>query len=239
MAASNRNGFASSILAWLGGSTQQTGTRNFEGYTLYTPNSFRYSSLSTACQTALQAMIKCDSLTRAWTSSSYHGDLGNDTITDSVCDPGCTNGRFDDGSPYAINGNYIWYGVNETCQKDVSGDYCNNVISAFPTSQGVASMTTLQLCSSCYLGRLKMMQATRYSAYASMPFFQEILERAAVECGSVTATTTQPPRPVFCVSGNHHTVVAGDTCDSIALAHNVSCTSKEMFSITPPVPKPS
>lgn len=141
IAAENRNGFASSILAWFGGSTQQTGTRDFEGYTLYTADDFLHSTLPTVCQTALQAVIKCDNTTQSWTEAEYHGDLGNTTLTNSVCDAGCTQslaawvqgvntycaGRtFDDGSPPAMYGNYTWYGVNETCQRDSDGNYCNS-----------------------------------------------------------------------------------------------------------------
>ncbi|KAK4441988.1 pectate lyase superfamily protein-domain-containing protein [Podospora aff. communis PSN243] len=229
MAAPNRNGFASSILAWLGGSTRQTGSRNFEGYTLYTPDNFRRSKLS------------------PWTGISYHGSLGNDTLTASVCDAGYTQSlaewvagvnaqcgsatRFEDGSPLVLNANYIWYGVNETCLMDTNGNYCNTVIGEM-LEAGVANMTTLQLCSTCYLARLKMMQETRYSAYAAIPFFQNMLERAAVECPSVTATATQPPLisptttplPPICLSDNHHTVAEGDTCDTIAVAYDTCDT---------------
>lgn len=74
-----------------------------------------------------------------------------------------------------------------------------------------------------------MMQASRYSAYAVMPFFQEVLARAAQECSSKVATTTQEPlvsptavSTPFCVSNTYHTVAVGETCDTIALARNVS-----------------
>jgi hypothetical protein len=142
IAAQNRNGFASSLLAWLGGSTQQTGTRTFEGYQLYNEDLFTYSKFPKTCQNALSAVIKCDDYTRAWTEASYHGDLGNMTLTNSICDLGCStsinswisgvntycNGyKFDDGSPPAVLGRYILYGVQETCQKDPSsGAYCNS-----------------------------------------------------------------------------------------------------------------
>ena len=39
-----------------------------------------------------------------------------------------------------------------------------------------------QLCSDCYLGRLQMMQATRYSAYAAAEFFQYALALAVEVC---------------------------------------------------------
>jgi hypothetical protein len=135
------NGFASIILAWLGGSTRTTGARAFEGYQIYTADSFEYSKLSVACQNALQAAILCDDYTRFWTQASYHGNLGDAALTDSICDAGCASSlaqwvkgvntscaghTSDDGLPPAVLGNYIWYGVNETCQKDESTRaYCN------------------------------------------------------------------------------------------------------------------
>lgn len=130
IAVQNRNGFASSILAWLGGSTEQTGTRTFEGYQLYMEDNFQYSKLPAACRNALEAAILCDDYTRSWTQASYHGDLNNVTLTDSICEPGCASSlttwiagvntycsgyTFDDESPPAMLGKYISYGVDETC----------------------------------------------------------------------------------------------------------------------------
>lgn len=89
IAAANRNGFASSILAWFGGSTETTGVRTFQGYQLYTADNFLYSKLPAACQNALQAAILCDDVTRPWTQASYHGSSGNATLMKSICDAGC------------------------------------------------------------------------------------------------------------------------------------------------------
>ena len=49
IAVANRNGFASSILAWFGGLIETTGVRTFQGYQLYTADNFLYSKLLAAC----------------------------------------------------------------------------------------------------------------------------------------------------------------------------------------------
>jgi hypothetical protein len=141
IAADNRNGYASSILAWLGGANQTAGGRNFTGYQLYTLDGLTNSNSPATCKTALTATINCDETTQQWMSASYHGPLNNATLEASVCDPGCgqsSASRFygvkancagyawSSGAPLSIFGGYIWYGYNETCQTDqATGDYCS------------------------------------------------------------------------------------------------------------------
>lgn len=141
IAADNRNGFASSILAWLGGANQTAGSRNFTGYQLYTSDALSKTKSPAICKTALTATIECEDTTRGWQGPSYHGSLDNSTLESLVCDPSCgqsleswVNGvdmtcagyTWSSGAPVSIFGGYIWYGYNETCQKDpTTGDYCN------------------------------------------------------------------------------------------------------------------
>ncbi|GAT20988.1 hypothetical protein RIB2604_00900080 [Aspergillus luchuensis] len=88
LANDNKNGFMSSILAWLKGSTDRTGQRVFEGFTIYDSNMLP-STFSDACITALTATIKCDLQVFQFGEPQYHGTLGNDTLTDLVCDQSC------------------------------------------------------------------------------------------------------------------------------------------------------
>lgn len=143
LAAGNRNGFASSLLAWLGGANQTTGRRTFTGYEIYTSTwiTNELPLVSSSCASALAATIKCNDYLQDFKDASFHGTPGNDTFTGSVCDVGCgeslaswvknvdkycPDDLWGEGIPAAILGNYMWYGYNETCQNDPStGQYCN------------------------------------------------------------------------------------------------------------------
>jgi len=112
-------------------------------YQLYKETDFEFSDLTKTCQSALLVTINCDEYTKAWTGPEYHGAVGDSTLTNLVCAPACAKSlaswvrsvdsscagsTFGDGSPPAMLGNYIWYGWNETCQKDPStGKYCNGM----------------------------------------------------------------------------------------------------------------
>ena len=99
-------------------------------------------------------------------------------------------------------------------------------------------MPTSELCSACFVNRLKMMQASQFSIYNTFTWYQLALEAADVRCslGSIL-TAPQPPlipaisAPPLCVSGKTYTTRSGDTCDTIALAQNVS--SAALFSGNP------
>ncbi|CAK7227466.1 hypothetical protein SBRCBS47491_006577 [Sporothrix bragantina] len=252
VAAANKNGYASSILAWLEGSTQTTGGRNFTGYQLYTLEGLASSTqFSDTCRTALTARIDCDNATLKFLTPSYHGSLGNTTLQDSVCAASCEYSllawmlavgkqcagyTWSSGADVTMSGGYILYGYIETCQKEssaASAAYCSDVIADFSLTETVADMPTAELCSVCFLGRLKMMQASTYSIFNIDPFYQAALKAAVARCaytGSTTTPTSLIPAPTasatpICVSGKLHTTVAGETCDSIALAASVSTAS--------------
>lgn len=140
IAAQNKNGFASSILAWLGGANQTAGGRNLTGYQLYTLDNLVNTNFPATCQTALTATIKCDPSTEDWVFPSYHGSLGNTTLESLVCDPSCGQSlsnwysgvnvncagyTWSSGAPLSMLGGYILYGYNETCQTAANGSYCS------------------------------------------------------------------------------------------------------------------
>ncbi|RKL32578.1 Glucan 1,3-beta-glucosidase [Fusarium proliferatum] len=242
----NRNGFASSILAWLGGSKNITGQRNFEGYRIHTENALDIDRFPEACQNALTALVRCDNYTEEWTTPSYHGILPRDVDIESVCDEGCArsmsdwrsavdtycgNATWHNGAAAGVLGSFISQGINETCQTDKkTGKYCNDIIYNFTLSESIDKMPTNELCSDCYVGRLKMMQASPFSYYNRDLFYEDALKKAVKRCSLSNVPTTpkdspfpsEPSEPRFCLSGVTYTTKAGDTCDSLALKYSVS-----------------
>ncbi|KAG7417883.1 LysM domain-containing protein [Fusarium oxysporum f. sp. rapae] len=223
----NRNGFASSILAWLGGSKNVTGQRTFEGYRVHTEKTLDIDRFPEACQNAPTALIRCDNYTEEWTTASYHGVLPREVDLESVCDKGCAqaisdwrsavdtycgNATWHNGAAAGVLGSFVSQGINETCQTDKSGNYCNDIINKFTVVNSIDKMPTNELCSDCYVGRLKMMQASPFSYYNRNSFFKSALKQAV----------KQPSEPAFCLSEVTYTTKAGDTCDSLATKYSVS-----------------
>ncbi|KAM0211010.1 hypothetical protein ACHAQD_010475 [Fusarium lateritium] len=262
----NRNGFASSILAWLGGSKNVTGERNFKGYRVYSENTIDIDEFPEACQNALTALLPCDNYTIKWTRPLYHGILPREVDVDSVCDKGCAqamtdwrsavdtycgNATWRNGAAAGVLGSFISQGINETCQTDKkTGEYCNgkklysnmikfslltfaDIISKFTLAESIDKMLTNELCSDCYVGRLKMMQASPYSYYSRDSFYEDALKQAVKRCSlsSQPTTTKGSPFPseaaeaAFCLSDATYTTKAGDTCDALALKYNVSSSA--------------
>ena len=141
LARDNQNGFMSSILAWLKGSDNITGQRNFTGFTIFQPEDLP-SSFPDSCVTALTATIKCDEEVFSFWEPSYHGGVRHGSEMDEVCDKGCGASlanwfrnaeRACDGytlynRPPALFGGNMWAGWNETCLKDrESGFYCTGM----------------------------------------------------------------------------------------------------------------
>lgn len=90
-----------------------------------------------------------------------------------------------------------------------------------------------ELCSSCYIRRLAMMQASPYSVYND--FYQTNLEYVYLQCGGKGPTTIQPrpqasqtPVTTYCATNLRYTTAAGDTCDSIASKSKVSTAALYM-----------
>lgn len=146
-AADNRNGFLSSILAWVRTSANSTiGEREFPGFRVYSPGSIYIEDLTPTCQTALTQTIKCHGVLQGWQQPQMRGALEDTELTDAVCDAGCGRSLEDyyegvisacTGQNFTVKagvtfparaGGTIWTGYNETCLKDSStGQYCNGL----------------------------------------------------------------------------------------------------------------
>lgn len=225
------------------------GAANWTGYALYTAADLNSTNATSQCRLVLEATINCYNATMAWRSEpQYHGSLNDSNSQAAVCDPSCPSsltayinrvGRicktwsFASGAPAALAANYIYYGWNETCSKDPrTGSYCNDVIDAFPPVETISQMNTSDLCSSCFVGRLQMMQASPYSVYGLSTYWQNALKVVNEKCGLSLPTQPQglpepsaDPPTQFCVSDKTYTAKAGDTCDSISAANSVASAS--------------
>ncbi|OQD79193.1 hypothetical protein PENANT_c058G01175 [Penicillium antarcticum] len=127
-----------------------------------------------------------------------------------------------------------------TCFVDpTTGQNCNEIINAFPDVDDMSDLPTSDLCSYCNVEQLAMMQADAYSVdytedwqttyeYVAQTCNLTVADFNATESAFSTNSTTETAN---CVSGNTYTTEEGDTCDSIALAHDVSAAT--MFYINP------
>ncbi|OOQ88034.1 LysM domain protein [Penicillium brasilianum] len=241
----NVNGYMSSILAWARGPGENIGARAFAGFQVYTSDDDILRGLSSSCVTALTQNIACHLWVSTWAEPSYHGSLYNHTLTDSICDPSCglslkswfdgvqtsCAGQNITGAMPTKVGGYMYEGYNETCSTDsTTGEYCNDVIDKFTLVSTYREMPHLELCSDCYISRLKMMQASAYSVYNSD--YEEQLEYAQSECGFTgptdvpeSLTLTKLVDTEYCAFNRTYSTVEGDTCDSLALAYSVGSAS--------------
>lgn len=263
LAAENKGGFLSSVLAWvrtpistLGRrdvpSRQEdvVGPREFPGFAIYNTTRDReiLAPLPDVCQRALAMTIKCDDYVLRFAELKYRGSLESTELTRSVCDSkcgaslkrwfdrvniACENHQFGLSVPDRTGG-IIWAGWNETCLTDPStGTYCNDIIDRFKQVGSLEDMPTSELCSWCNVNKLALMQSSPYSSYDE--YWKSDLEHIYKTCG-ITGNTEipralvhlSPTPPAFCASGNKYTTIKGDTCDSIAQAHNVSSAALYM-----------
>ncbi|KAL3954473.1 hypothetical protein ACCO45_010036 [Purpureocillium lilacinum] len=216
MAHTNKNGFLSSVLAWLQGSVDTAGERNFRGYRLWTKDtldSLTAAPLPETCRSALTELVLCDSQTESFQSSGVYSWLGSQNETDIVCDAGCGRSL------------KLWFdGVAAACSGYRIADATLESIAA-----SIEDMPTSELCSYCWIKHLSIMQQSAYSAYDS--FFQSQLQYTVERCRK-SQNTTIPKSPInvpepsdFCVTAKTYTTVIGDTCDSIAEASGISSAS--------------
>ncbi|KFZ20565.1 hypothetical protein V502_03132 [Pseudogymnoascus sp. VKM F-4520 (FW-2644)] len=241
----NINGYLSSILAWVGGSTQTSGQRTFQGFQVYDFDDWLLSlKLPAKCNIALTQVINCQDTLQTWTEPSWRGNLENTTLMDLVCDSGCgaslksyfntvetsCAGYNISGYPTTIPGGYIWEGYNQTCLKDTSTDrYCSDVTGTFSTVRTVQDMPKAELCNPCFVAQYAMLQSSQYSIYNT--YYESILKYIYSTCGLSGPVGILPPLIVqevpttFCASGNFYTTSSGDTCDTIAQAYNVSSSA--------------
>ena len=99
---------------------------------------------------------------------------------------------------------------------------------AFSETETLADMPDSELCSECFTSRVIMMQQSTYSIYSTVSWYQTALKAMQARCSLTGPTDVQPPLVVvptpdpFCVSDKYYTTKAGDTCNDIALANDVS-----------------
>ncbi|OBS26191.1 hypothetical protein FPOA_00132 [Fusarium poae] len=240
----NVNGFLSSILAWLQGSKEVSGKRVFPGFQVYQADDVLEFEVSSACQTALTRRVLCDSQVDEFAERRYRGALESRNRTDSVCDAGCGESlrswyeavvtackgyTLDEAVPMLLGGN-MWAGYNETCLKNDAGDYCNDVISKFTRVSDYKKMPSKEMCSTCYVKRMAMMQSSSYSIFDE--YYKEKLEYIYSKCGLKGPTDIPPsliPEPedtsLDCGTDEWYTTSGKETCNSIALKHGVSSAS--------------
>lgn len=137
-AAENKNGYTSSLLAWVREKETVIGEREFPGFHLYENSSL--IDITKVCRTAVTQRIDCHPLYQSWQTPIYHGILDSEEITDMMCDEGCGKslkswfetvelacaGQNITGAVPTMLGGFLWQGYNETCLKDTdTGKYCN------------------------------------------------------------------------------------------------------------------
>ncbi|OIW28355.1 pectin lyase-like protein, partial [Coniochaeta ligniaria NRRL 30616] len=250
MAAPNQNGYLSSILAWLEGSTAVVGSR-FPGWSIFPNGSLADAGLTTACEAAMYQTLKCDVSAKALLSDGYQGNVGNATALSLMCDPDCYDSlRYLHGSivsacastPELLPGwplvgfaDMVWAHWNETCFKDpTTGQFCDSVLSAFSTVSDISQMPRAEMCSYCNLQKYDLMRTSAFSVYDNTSFETRYRYVAAsmIVSHSFPSASCRHADPI-CTSHQYYTSVVGDTCDSVAVAKSVS--SATLFWINPSV----
>jgi LysM repeat protein len=108
-------------------------------------------------------------------------------------------------------------------------------------------MPLKQLCHTCHVRRLALMQSSQYSVYDE--YYKEQLEYVYSQCNLTGPTdilesfdTAEPAPPSFCLSDMRYTTKEGDTCESISKSTSVSSATlymgnqnllKDCSSVTP------
>lgn len=141
LAKPNQNGFLSSVLAWLEGSTKISG-RRFPGWSIFPTGSLAGLGLSSACENALYQTVKCERSTRALLMDTYQGNVRNLTLLTEWCDKGCADSikflrnsiattcaatpHLAPGYPFLGFVDMLWAHWNEMCFTDpASGRFCD------------------------------------------------------------------------------------------------------------------
>jgi hypothetical protein len=103
----------------------------------------------------------------------------------------------------------------------------------FTKVSDITKMPKTELCHTCNVRRLTLMQSSQYSIYDN--FYKTNLEYVNTQCGLQNPTdippslsTTEPDAAPYCVTGKRYTTKKGDTCDSIASSSNVSAAALYM-----------
>ncbi|KAK3315446.1 hypothetical protein B0H66DRAFT_481824 [Apodospora peruviana] len=208
------------------------------------------TALGDVCVKALYANITCSEFVRTFMKPGYRGSPGDKEFTDSICtaecqaslknwfdsvSSACAGKTLHDGVPQRLGG-YLYEGWNETCVRDPkTKEYCNDIIDGFAVVSNITQMPRDQLCSTCYVRRLAMMQASSYSVYNED--YKRELEYVYAQCGgkgptdmppSPNVVQQPPPTQAYCATGTRYRTTQGDTCDSIASGANLSAAALYM-----------
>lgn len=142
MAKDNKNGFLSSVVAWLQGAKTTSGKRQFTGFQIYTLEDVDDFStpVPPSCEAALTKRIECDNLVEGFARLELRSSVGDKAQADSVCDAGCGQSldtwfkdvekackgyTTEEGAPLTLIGGNMYAGYNETCLIDTaSKSYC-------------------------------------------------------------------------------------------------------------------
>ncbi|KAF9871213.1 hypothetical protein CkaCkLH20_11382 [Colletotrichum karsti] len=211
------------------------------GFALYNATNLDVT-LGTGCVEALSTRIGCDPYVQSFAERGYRGPLPNTALTDAVCTSDCSGSlkawfndvttrcqgmTLDDSVPNRVGG-YLWAGFNETCVKDPkTKKYCNDIIANFTAVSEYKKMPQDELCHTCHVRRIALMQSSQYSTYDG--YYKELLEYIYSKCNAKgptdippPLTKSQPEEAPYCVTGKRYITKKGDTCESIANATSVS-----------------
>ncbi|OBT55533.1 hypothetical protein VE04_05578 [Pseudogymnoascus sp. 24MN13] len=185
------------------------------------------SNVAATCLGVLKQTINCEEAVADLGQRQYHGSLESITITNRACvasyRTALTTARRRIEGAYAETLevlprmtvlsfiNSIITRWDETCLKDTSGEYYNNIINALDQYDELEDIPKTDLYSYCYGAKLSLMQKSEYLAYDE--YYAAILEEPPVYNGSKLDT---------CVSGKITVTKEGDSCDSVAIANSIS-----------------
>ncbi|KAL2807812.1 hypothetical protein BJX63DRAFT_436737 [Aspergillus granulosus] len=227
------------------------GTRNkhhnrdakFPGFQLYKPENL--GSITETCKTALSEKILCDGHLATINVARMEQYIKNRTLYNSVCNKECgqsLDSWFDNvsqnyggqtiGRAKATKvGGHIYTNYSLTCLKNPSSDsYCLEDVVEFPLVNSVQEITKNNMCLYCFSTLLAMRQASSYTAFTLQD--QQDLKYIQKQCdlagptklhNSLLVPDTTPD--AICASNNIYTTNAGDTCDTIAIKHNLASAS--------------
>ncbi|KAL1641021.1 hypothetical protein SLS58_006463 [Diplodia intermedia] len=236
-------------------STSLTKRATFEEFQLTPTGSLSGLGLDATCEQVLYQNVTCDDYVSSLGEKAYHNGLNDTSLANSVCDSSCGNSlktmqrrvagacantpEMLPGYPVLALVDSIYTGWNETCIKDnATESFCNgkflplyiafDIIDSWTPVDDITEMPKEQLCSYCYGAKLIMMQQSPYSAYDEN--YADRLQYLASNPadGGINVNGTDP---ATCISGNTYITTSEDTCDSIAVANQVS--SATLYYINP------
>ncbi|KAI1014460.1 hypothetical protein LB504_012235 [Fusarium proliferatum] len=219
------------------------------GLAMFPQGSLSSAGLPSVCEATLYQSINCADETADLAANGY---LDNDdpAVTKLVCRAtcggaighmrtkvasACGTGEMVPGMSFVNMVDKLWSSWNQTCfASPKTGEFCHDVIAAFPEVDNVSQLPKANLCSYCNVEQYKMMQADAYSG-AYDEYAQSDYEYVAKTCGlkvdnfnatdSAFNVTNPDASSNVCVSGKTYKAKAGDSCDSIALSQGVSAAT--------------